>query len=163
MYRVRTNYWTILLDHIFSWKCAMILKFMSDTTQWMHIWNNLNAVKAISQEKHTSLFDKMAALPTERSWCVLEFVRSNSVVAVQRVFCWQFGRRGSPALSIQRWYEQFRHRGCICQQGKGRTGRQALPKRSLRECMKVSFGALGNLCLEPVESCRYRSPRWGKF
>jgi hypothetical protein len=52
----------------------------------MYIWNGLNAAKAISLEKHTSLFDKMAALPTERSWCVLEFARSNSVVAVQRAF-----------------------------------------------------------------------------
>jgi hypothetical protein len=43
--------------------------------------NGLNAAKAISREKHTSLFDKMAALPTERGCCVLEFARSNSVVA----------------------------------------------------------------------------------
>jgi hypothetical protein len=52
----------------------------------------------------------MAASPTERSLCVLEFV------AVQRAFRWQFGRRGSPETSIQRWYEQFRYRGCICHQ-----------------------------------------------
>jgi hypothetical protein len=43
---------------------------------------------------------------------------------------------------------------------KGRVAQedQVLPKRPSRECVKVSFGALGNLCLEPVESCRYRSP-----
>jgi hypothetical protein len=40
---------------------------------------------------------------------------------------------------------------------------QALPKRSSRGCVKVSFGALGSLCLEPVEICRYRSPWSGKF
>jgi hypothetical protein len=62
--------------------------------------NSLNTAKAILQEKHTSLFDKMAALPIECSWCVLEFARNNSVVTVQRVFRWQFGRRGSPASSI---------------------------------------------------------------
>jgi hypothetical protein len=35
---------------------------------------------------------------------------------------------------------------------------QALPNRPLKECVKVSFGALGNLCLQPVKSCRYWSP-----
>jgi hypothetical protein len=51
----------------------------------------------------------MDASPTERSWCVLEFV------AVQRAFRRQIGRRGPPETSIRRWYEQFRYRGCICQ------------------------------------------------
>jgi hypothetical protein len=43
---------------------------------------------------------------------------------------------------------------------KGRIAQedQALPKRPSKEYVKVSFGALGNLCLESVESCRYRSP-----
>jgi hypothetical protein len=66
----------------------------------MYIWNGLNAVKAISQENHASLFDKMAALPTEHSWCVLEFARSNSVVADPQAFQQQFGHHGSPASSI---------------------------------------------------------------
>jgi hypothetical protein len=52
----------------------------------------------------------MAASPTERSWCALEFV------AVQRAFRRQFGRLGPPETSIRRWYEQFRYRGCICHQ-----------------------------------------------
>jgi hypothetical protein len=129
-YRVRINYWTISLDHILGWKCAMILKFVSNTTQWTYIWNGLNAAKAISREKHTS-FDKMAALPTERSWCALEFARSNSVVAVQQAFWRQFGRRGPPALSIWRWYEQFRDRDCICHQGKGRAGRPSVTEKTV--------------------------------
>jgi hypothetical protein len=37
MYRVRINYCTISLDHIFSWKCAMILKFVSNTTVNVHL------------------------------------------------------------------------------------------------------------------------------
>jgi hypothetical protein len=52
----------------------------------------------------------MAASPTERSWCVLEFV------AVQRPFRRQFGRRGPPETSIRRWYEQFRYKGSFCHQ-----------------------------------------------
>jgi hypothetical protein len=94
----------------------------------------------------------MAALPTERGWCVLESARSNSVVAVRRAFRRQFGRRGSPASSFRKWYEQFRDRGCICHQGKVAQEDQALSKRPSRECVKVSFGALGNLCREPVRA-----------
>jgi hypothetical protein len=37
---------------------------------------------------------EMAASPTERSWCVLEFARCISCVVVQRAFRRQFGRRG---------------------------------------------------------------------
>jgi hypothetical protein len=54
----------------------------------MYIWNDLNTTKALSREKHISLFDKMADLPTELNRCVPEFARSNSVVGVQRAF-WQ--------------------------------------------------------------------------
>jgi hypothetical protein len=62
----------------------------------------------------------MAASPTKDSWCVLEFV------AVQHVFRRQSGHRGPPEMSIRRWYEQFRYRGCICHQGKGRAGRPSV-------------------------------------
>jgi hypothetical protein len=43
---------------------------------------------------------------------------------------------------------------------KGRVAQkdQALSKRQLKECVKVLFGALGNLCPEPVNGCRYQSP-----
>lgn len=73
----------------------------------------------------------MAASPTERSWCVLEFARCNSFVAVQRAFRRQFGRRGPPETSIRRWYEQFRYRGCICHQGKGRAGRPSVTEETV--------------------------------
>jgi hypothetical protein len=32
---------------------------------------------------------------------------------------------------------------------------QALQKRRSRQCVKVSFRALGNLCLDSVENCSY--------
>ena len=38
----------------------------------------------------------MAASPSERNWCVLEFARCNSFVAVRRAFRRQFGRPGPP-------------------------------------------------------------------
>ena len=73
----------------------------------------------------------MAASPTERSWCVLEFALCNSFVVVQRAFRQQFGRRGAPETSIRRWYEQFRYRGCICHQGNGRAGRPSVTEETV--------------------------------
>jgi hypothetical protein len=79
----------------------------------------------------------MAATPTERSWCFLEFWRCSSFVAVQRAFRWQFGRRGPPETSIRRWYEQFRYRGCICLQGKGRAGRPSVTEEMVDRVRKT--------------------------
>jgi hypothetical protein len=73
----------------------------------------------------------MATSPTEHSWCVLEFVLCNSFVVVQRAFRKQFGRRGPAEMSIRRWYEQFRYRGCICHQGKGRMGRPSVTQETV--------------------------------
>ena len=73
----------------------------------------------------------MAASSTERSWCVLEFARCNSFVAVQRAFRRQFGRRDPPETSIRRWFELLRFRGCICNQGKGRAGRPSFTEETV--------------------------------
>ena len=73
----------------------------------------------------------MAASPTERCWCVLEFAWCNSFVAVERAFQRQFGHRGPPETSIRRWYEQFHYRGCICHQGKGRAGRPSVTEETV--------------------------------
>jgi hypothetical protein len=72
----------------------MVLKFVSNTTQRRRIWNRPNAAEAISREKHTSMFHKMATIPTEHIWRVLELAKNNSVVAVRRAFRRQLGRRG---------------------------------------------------------------------
>jgi hypothetical protein len=54
----------------------------------------------------------MAASPTERSWCVLEFARCNSFVAVQRAFRRQFGRRGH-YIKLQTFLFQMVVTSCI--------------------------------------------------
>ena len=88
----------------------------------------------------------MAASSTERSWCVLEFARCNGFVVVQRAFRRQFGRRGPPETSIRRWYEQFRYRGCICHQGKGRAGRPSVTGEMVDRVR-------GNFHSQPQENC----------
>jgi hypothetical protein len=86
----------------------------------MYTWNDLNTAKAILWEKHISLFDKMATLPTDHNWCVLEFASSNSIVMVQCAFGQQFGHLGPPVSSIQRWYEQQQRLHLISREGSGR-------------------------------------------
>ena len=73
----------------------------------------------------------MAGSQTERSWCVLEFVRCNSFVAIQRALRYQLGSRGPPETSIRRWYEQFHYSECICHQGKGRSGRASFTEETV--------------------------------
>jgi hypothetical protein len=116
IYRVIINYLRISLRHTVSRKCRKIVKFVSITHSERNIWNGPIVDTAISREKRKTLLGEMAASPTERSWCVLEFARCNSFVAVQGALRRQFGRRGPPETSIRRWYEQFRYRGCICHQ-----------------------------------------------
>ncbi|PSN50312.1 hypothetical protein C0J52_10130 [Blattella germanica] len=80
----------------------------------------------------------MAALPNARGWCVLEYARTDSVVAVRRAFRRQFGRPAPSETSIRRWYEQLRDRGCICHQGKGRAGRPSVNEETI-ERVRDSF------------------------
>ena len=74
---------------------------------------------------------EMAASPTERSWCVLEFAWCNSFVAVQRAFRQQFGRHGPPETLIRRCYKKFRYRGCICHHEKSCAGRPSVTKETV--------------------------------
>jgi hypothetical protein len=84
----------------------------------------------------------MSAIPTEHNWCVLEFARNNSLVAVQRAFRRKFGCRGSPASSIQSGMNNFATEATSVIKGRATQEDQALPKRPSRECVKVLFGAL---------------------
>jgi hypothetical protein len=84
---------------------------------------------------------------------------------------WRFNGRSDANLDVvvlQRRQSEgdmnnFAKEAASVSMGKDTQEDQAVPKRPSRECVEVSFGALGSLCLEPVESCRYRSPWSGKF
>jgi hypothetical protein len=82
----------------------------------------------------------MAASPTERRWCVLEFV------AVQRAFRRKFGRSGPPGMN------NFVIEDASVIKERVAKGGQVLPKRRSTECVKLSLAAPGNQCGEPVDS-----------
>jgi hypothetical protein len=63
---------------------------------------------------------KMAFTSQQRSWCVLEFHKTSSVVTVQRSFKLKFTTVDPPTnKSILKWHRNFIERGCICDQRKG--------------------------------------------
>lgn len=91
----------------------------------------------------------MVFTPQQRSWCVLEFSKTSSVTAVQRAFRRLHHVKPPTNKSILKWYNDFRDKGCICDQRKGHSGRPSVseevvdrvrqtflrsPKKSTRRC-----------------------------
>jgi hypothetical protein len=56
------------------------------------------------------------ASPEEKSFCVLEYHTSKSVVTVQRAFRAKYVEDPPTDKSIRAWYEQFTETGCLCKQ-----------------------------------------------
>lgn len=63
----------------------------------------------------------MAATPQEKSFCVLQLAKLESIVAVQRAFRCQFNKQPPRHKQIYEWHRKFVEDGCICK-GKS-TGR----------------------------------------
>lgn len=72
------------------------------------------------------------ASPQQKSFCVLEFARSESAITVQRSFRRKFKVKPPSANNIRRWFKQFKDQGCLC---KGKSpGR---PPISQNEVQKI--------------------------
>jgi hypothetical protein len=56
---------------------------------------------------------KMAAAG-EKSYCVLEYHTSKSVVTVQRAFRAKYAKDRPTDKTIRAWYKQFTETGCLC-------------------------------------------------
>ena len=57
--------------------------------------------------------EKMAA-PGEKSFCVLEYHMSKSVVTVQRAFRAKYAKDPPTDKVIHAWYKQLTETGCLC-------------------------------------------------
>ena len=55
------------------------------------------------------------AAPGEKSFCVLEYCTSKSVVTV-RVFHAKYAKDAPTNKTIHAWYKQFTETGCLCKQ-----------------------------------------------
>jgi hypothetical protein len=56
------------------------------------------------------------AAPEEKSFCVLEYHTSKSVVTVQRAFRAEYVKDPPTDKIIRAWYKQFSETGCQCKQ-----------------------------------------------
>jgi hypothetical protein len=54
--------------------------------------------------------------PGEKSFCVLEYHTSKSVVTVQRAFRKKYGKDPPTDKNIRALYKQFTETGCLCKQ-----------------------------------------------
>jgi len=57
----------------------------------------------------------------QKAFCVLQFVKHESVVSVQRAFRQQFKSDPPSPNSITHWFQQFQTTGCLC---KGKSAGQ---------------------------------------
>jgi len=80
----------------------------------------------------------MAFTSQQRSWCVLEFHKTNSVVTVQCAFKLKFNVNLPTNKSILKWHRNFIERGCICDQRKGHSGRPSVLVQVVH-CVRESF------------------------
>ena len=74
------------------------------------------------------------AVPGEKSFCVLAYHTSRSVVSVQRAFRAKYVKELPTDKTIHVWYKQFTETGCLCKQKS--TGRP-LTAEELEYCINV--------------------------
>jgi hypothetical protein len=55
-------------------------------------------------------------LQVEKSFCVLEYRTSRSVVTVQRAFRAKYAKDTPTDKTIRAWYKPFTEAGCLCKQ-----------------------------------------------
>jgi len=56
------------------------------------------------------------ATPGDKSFCVLEYHTSKSVVTAQRTFRAKYAKDAPTGKTIRAWYKQFIETGCLCKQ-----------------------------------------------
>jgi hypothetical protein len=54
--------------------------------------------------------------PGQKSFCVLEYHTSKSVVTVQRAFRAKYAKDPTTDKTIRAWYKHFTETGCLCKQ-----------------------------------------------
>jgi hypothetical protein len=97
---------------------------------------------------------KMAA-PQQRSWCVLQLAKKESITAVQPASRKQFHMEPPSRVSIYARYKEFEQKGCICIHHYGDTaqslGRVGLSSRHL-PCDSRSTYRVSVRCVRNFES-----------
>ena len=69
------------------------------------------------------------ATPQHKSFCILEFVKCNSVITVQRRFRLMYKIDPPNDWNIRRWYRHFVDTGCVCKRKS--PGRPRVPEENV--------------------------------
>jgi hypothetical protein len=84
------------------------------------------------------------ATPQQRSWCVLQLAKKESVTAVQRAFRTQFYMELPSRVSVNAWYKKIEQKGCICKnKSPGRPSVSDATVDRVRACFQRSPQASG--------------------
>ena len=83
------------------------------------------------------------AAPGEKSFSVLEYHTSTSVVTVQRAFRAKYAKDAPTDKTIRAWYKQFTANGCLCKQKA--SGRPITAEDDV-ERVQASFLHTSNIC-----------------
>ena len=78
------------------------------------------------------------AAPGEKSFCVVEYHTSKSVVTVQRAFRTKYAKDPPTDKTIRAWYKQFTETGCLCKQ---KSSGRPLPAEYRFDVCRVTHGA----------------------
>jgi hypothetical protein len=111
------TYWNMCINVVTADTLTQKVSFLSRT------------ISVYSSHRQRTVKSKMALTPEQRSWCVLEFAKTNSVVTVQRAFKRRFNVDPPTNKCILKWYGNFIEKGCICDQRKGHSGRPSVSEQ----------------------------------
>ena len=81
------------------------------------------------------------AAPGKKSFCVLEYHTSKSVVTVQRAFRAKYAKHPRTDKTIRAWYKQFTETGCLCQQKSSCSPLTAAELQYFIDMCRVTRGA----------------------
>ena len=126
---------------------ASICHYRFQNARWNkfpHMERKSRCSSFVRMRNHTPLFclglwrnKEIMATPEQKASCVLQFVKHESVVSVQRAFRRQFNSDPPSANSIRHWYQQFQTTGWLCK-GNVQDGR-VCQKKAWNEWDGLSF------------------------
>ena len=96
----------------------------------------------------------MACTVNKKAFCVLEFVKTESIVTVQQRFQTMYRTEPPTDKTIREWYMKFQQSGCLC--AAKRRGRPRLSS----VCEKRLSGALRSQQIARAGNCRCRTETW---
>ena len=143
IYRVIQKEWTDFMTHCFSSQAS---SWNESVTIWKRSFLSFEWLSQgrcsciVPPATFSCLFTLGMASPQQKTFCVLEFAKTNSVVMVQRAFRRRFDINPPSPKNIRRWFRQFQESGCLC---KGKSPGRPRVSEEFSYCIDVARAAGG--------------------